>query len=82
MELYEEVLSQVLAEHLLTYVKDFKWLPLQNTVEERCYEALVKIRDAVRDDSLDDEECLVRIDVIICALEEIGIRTGSRHDFG
>lgn len=82
MELYEEVLSQILAEHLLTYVKDLKWLHLQNTVEERCYEALVKIRDAVRDDTLDDEQCLIRIDEILCALEEIGIRTGTRHDFG
>ena len=82
MELYEEVLSQILAEHLLTYVKDLKWLHLQNTVEERRYEALVKIRDAVRDDTLDDEQCLVKIDEILCALEEIGIRTGTRHDFG
>ena len=81
MDLYEEVLSQILAEWLLFYVKDLRLLPLQNMVERRCYGALEKIRDAVKDDNLNDAECFERINDIICALEEIGIKTGTRHDF-
>jgi len=82
MELYEEILSQILAENLLPYIQDLKWLPLPDMVENRCYQALERIRDIVREDSLDDAQCLLKIDEIICAFEEIGSSGGNRHDFG
>ncbi len=44
--------------------------------------ALWKIREILADDSLDDPACFQKIEAIISVLEELGISSGSRHDFG
>ena len=51
-------------------------------LENRCFEALARIREILADDSLDDPECFQRIEKIVCELENIGVDCGSRHDFG
>lgn len=47
-----------------------------------CYQALEKIKAVVQDDSLSDGECFMRIEEIVCALEDLGSGGGPRHDFG
>ena len=51
-------------------------------LENRCFEALARIREILADDSLDDPECFQRIEKIVHELENIGIDCGPRHDFG
>lgn len=41
-----------------------------------------KILEIIRDDTLSDEICFHKIEAIISLYEELGISTGSRHDFG
>lgn len=43
---------------------------------------LKKILEIIRDDTLSDEICFHKIEAIISLYEELGISTGSRHDFG
>lgn len=50
-------------------------------VEMRCYAAVKKIKAVIMDDSLADPECFQKVEEIICALEDIGLACGSRHDF-
>ena len=49
--------------------------------EKECYRSLAKIRDIIRDDTLSDEDCFLKIEEIICILEEMGSDGGIRHDF-
>ena len=43
--------------------------------------ALLKIRDILADDTLDDSACFARIEAIVSLLEDLGIGCGGRHDF-
>ncbi len=43
---------------------------------------LWKLRDILADDTLSDEECFRKIEAIVSLLEEAGISSGGRHDFG
>ena len=81
MDLYKEILLGILENEDCQVVfpnikKDFSEL-----VEMKCYEILKKIQAIIRDDSLDDEDCFMRIEKIICLFEENGCRCGIRHDF-
>lgn len=51
-------------------------------VEMECYKALQKIKAIIEDDSLEDTECFMKIEKIVCLFEQIGSNGGSRHDFG
>ena len=57
-------------------------LDAQALVGEKCYRALEKIRDIIRDWSLTDPECYQKIEAIIWALEEVGSSGGVRHYWG
>ena len=43
--------------------------------------ALLKIRDILADDTLDDPACFRRIEQIVEVYEALGPGGGSRHDF-
>ena len=43
---------------------------------------LLKIRDILADEALSDEACFHKIEAIVSLLEEAGISSGGRHDFG
>lgn len=63
---------------------DFPRLPIdpQRMAKLKCYQALEKIKAVIRDDSLSDEECFMKIEEIICVLEDLGSGGSGRHDFG
>ena len=44
--------------------------------------ALLKIRDILADDTLDDPACFARIEDIVYLLADLGINCGRRDDFG
>lgn len=85
MELYYEILAEALAEclipYILRYIKDYKNFSVDEMVKDRCYMALKDIRDIIRDDRLNDEQCIEKIDDILAILELNGINTSPRHDY-
>ena len=51
-------------------------------VSDAAGRTLKKILEIIRDDTLSDDICFHKIEAIISLYEELGISTGSRHDFG
>ena len=82
MDLYKEILSHALASGGVKITFSSEHPNIQQIVEGTCYNALQKIKAVIEDDSLEDEECFMKIEQIICVLEEIGSSGGTRHDFG
>ncbi len=74
MELYKEILLK----HFLAVNPD---IDTAKIVSDASYTALDQIRRIVRDETLDDKECFMRIEKIISVFEEIGSNAGTRHDF-
>lgn len=82
MELYRGILMHVLMGQDTTDSFSDLSCVLSRIVESTCYKTLQKIKAIIQDDSLEDSECFMKIEEIICALEEIGSSGGNRHDFG
>ena len=82
MDLYMELLREILYKAPVQVT--FPNLTVNQTelLNSISYQALCKIRDIVRDDSLRDDECFKQIEAIVCVLESIGSDGGNRHDFG
>ena len=62
--------------------KIFSDFDIGKILESECYKALLKIKQILDDDNLEDKECFDKIEEIVCVLESIGSNGGSRHDFG
>ncbi len=81
MELYKEILCNLLRrEAVEVRFPDLK--PQHEVIESICYRTLERIKEILQDNTLQDKECFLKIEEIICAFEEIGSNGGSRHDFG
>ena len=80
MELYKELLLQILREENVQI--SFNNLNLDRLLESACYRTLCRIKEIIEDDTLEDPECFMKIEEIVCALEETGSGGGIRHDFG
>lgn len=80
MELYKELLLQILREENVQI--SFNNLNLDRLLESACYRTLCRIKEIIEDDTLEDPECFMKIEEIVCALEEAGSGGGIRHDFG
>lgn len=81
MELYVEILARYLSKKDAQIVFPDLQLNAKEIVEQKCYQALCRIKDVIQDDTLEDAECFMQIEEIICALEEIGSDGGNRHEF-
>lgn len=82
MKLSVEILAHFWAQKNAQIVFPELKINAGEIVEMQCYQALRRIREIVRDDTLEDKECFERIERIICELEAIGSNGGMRHDFG
>ena len=82
MDLSTEILAHYLAQENTQILFPDLQLNGKEIVALQSYRTLCKIREIVRDETLDDPECFARIEEIICAFEEIGSDGGTRHDFG
>lgn len=71
-----------LNQEILIYLLKREGFDLQRNFDNECYRALAKIREVIRDDTLEDEDCFMRIERIITIYEEMGSGGGTRHDFG
>jgi len=82
MELYGEILAKVLAQREVKGSFLGAQIDAERIVEMACCQALQKIKAIIEDDSLNDRECFMKIEEIVCVLEEMGSGGGTRHDFG
>lgn len=82
MELYKEMLTHALTQAEVQITFSGNPPDISAIVENTCYRALERIKAVIEDDSLEDKECFMKIEQIVCILEEIGSTGGNRHDFG
>ena len=82
MELYKEILAQILSQQNAQIMFPDLHLDAKKIVETECYKALQKIKAVIEDDNLEDESCFRKIEEIVCIFEEMGSSGGGRHDFG
>ena len=54
---------------------------LKEIIEGEIYKILLKIKQTIEDTSLLDQDCFIKIEEIMCVLEENKIFC-DRHDFG
>ncbi len=80
MELYKEIMVKVLEKHTANVVFPSLKIEAEKIVEQECYQALLKIKEIIEDESLNDAECFEKIEEIIRVLEFIGSNGGPRHD--
>lgn len=82
MELYQQIFLKALDKmDRKLFVPGFT-IDAEKIVQMECYKALQKIKEIIEDETLDDPECFIKIEEIISLLEEMGIPSGMRHDFG
>lgn len=82
MELYKEILVSLLSGENMEVTFPGLKLNVNQILESKCYRALEKVKAIIEDENLDDRECFMKIEAIICELEELGSGGGLRHDFG
>lgn len=82
MELYAEMLTKILAGTSMEIRFPDLDKELPELLRSAEHIALYRIKEIVEDDSIDDEECFERIELIMETLEEAGILCVNRHDFG
>ena len=82
MELFEQILWRYLAGQRIEISFPDMGIEPEKIVQMQCYQTLNKIKAIIEDDSLEDKECFMKIEQIICTFEEIGVDGGTRHDFG
>lgn len=82
VELYKEILAHALTQGHIQITFPNQETNIAKIVEGTCYRALQKIKAIIEDDSLEDSECFMKIEEIICVLEQIGSTGGNRHDYG
>ncbi len=82
MKLYQEILIKAQERKMLDEAFP-KWRQdAKEIVSMECYRALARIKEILEDERLEDEECFMKIEEIVCVLEDIGSDAGLRHDFG
>lgn len=79
MELYQEILAKAFECRARQSVSSEY---LAEIIQSESYRALCRIKAVIADDSLNDRECFMKIEEIICILEDLGGSGGFRHDFG
>ena len=81
-DFYRDLLAKLMESGRVEVIfPDMELLP-EELVEMKCYSLLLKIRDIIHDESLDDPECYQKIEEIIRIFEATGSGGGVRHDFG
>lgn len=82
MQLKDEILKKILEDEVENMALRNLAMNATDIVESECYQALQKIKAIIEDDSLEDSECFLKIEQIVCIFEELGSNGGIRHDFG
>ena len=77
LELHEQILCETIAREVIPAL----CLNPKELLEAKCYQTILRIYEIVSEERLDDPECFQRIEEIVCALDDLGIGGGGRHDF-
>ena len=80
MELWQEIFFKLPKTETI----EIRFPQLENAqqlIESTCYQALRKIKYILEDESLDDQDCFMKIEEIVRIFEGIGSDCGNRHDF-
>ncbi len=81
MELYKEILINVLEKQRAeVFFPDLK-ISAKEIVELTCYKVLKEIKAVLEDSSLEDDECFEKIEEIVCIFERNCGGIECRHDF-
>ena len=82
MDLYQEILISALSKEKMRIIFPDLEINAKEIIETESYKALQKIKEIIQDSSLDDKECFMKIEDIVCIFEALGGSVGNRHDFG
>lgn len=82
LDLYKEILVKVLENQEINISFSNLKVDAKEIVQLESYKALQKIKTIIEDDSLEDEECFIKIEEIVSIFESLGSGGGNRHDFG
>ena len=81
MELWQEILGRALQKE--AEESGFSEIDiLSRLLDSECYRALKRIKDVIEDDTLEDADCFMKIEEIVCIFEKLGSHGKNRHDFG
>lgn len=81
MNLYVEILSNILAKEKINIEFPNFTVSPQEIVEMQSYKMLQKIKTIIENDSLDDRNCFMKIEEIISLFENLESYRSTRHDF-
>ncbi len=81
MELYEEIILEFLRNEDVRVVFPKLYINPTEILKFESYKALERIKEIIEDDTIEDEECFVKIEKIVRTFEKIGSDGGYRHDF-
>ena len=81
MELYHELLAEILSKQQIQITFPDLFLDSAQIVEGICYRALCQIQAILCNDKLRDDECFQKIEAIVQVFESLGASCGTRHDF-
>ena len=81
MEVATALLTHILAQKKLQVKVTIEGVDLAALLERDSLVLLSRIREILRDDTLDDGECFAKIEALVCLYEEQGLFCGTRHDY-
>ena len=81
MEVIEAILRKIIADKNLQVKVTIEGVDLAALLERDSLVLLSRIREILRDDTLDDGECFAKIEALVCLYEEQGLFCGTRHDY-
>ena len=80
--LLEELIHTAIRDGDVKVTVSFDADDLVEIVNKKCYTILSEIQKIVRDNTIDDPECFMKVEELVCLFEREEISAGSRHDFG
>ena len=82
MELYKEILIHALKQESLLVTFSHPDIDEKEIVNTIRYQALLKIKAILENDSLSNADCFMQIEKIVEVFESFDTRISYRHDFG
>lgn len=82
MELYKEILIHALKQESLLVTFSHPDIDEKEIVNTIRYQALLKIKAILENDSLSNADCFMQIEKIVEVFESFDLRISYRHDFG
>lgn len=82
MDLFTQLFIKALEGQKVEVAFTNESFDLKESIESASVAALGRIREILKDTTLEDPECFKKIEAIVCEYEALGLDCGVRHDFG